>query len=136
MQEVIARGVSASLVAMDALEVEALLEYRVEDPYAVRMVFEAEWALGDEPVAWVFARQLLLEGMVTSSGQGDVRVRPLDPEQTVIEFRVDVSSAVLVVRTENIRAFLSATCDAVPVGSEWRLIAWDDVLARITEESS
>ncbi|GAA1192525.1 hypothetical protein F4556_006668 [Kitasatospora gansuensis] len=133
MHEVIAHGVPAALVALGAPEVEACLEYRVDDPYAVSMAFGAGCALGGSSVAWVFARKLLVDGVTTSAGLGDVRVRPYDPEQTVIEFWVDGACAVLLLRTEDIRAFLSATYRAVPLGSEWRRISWDEVLARLTE---
>ncbi|MFJ9519837.1 SsgA family sporulation/cell division regulator [Kitasatospora sp. NPDC101801] len=132
MQEVITHGLPAALVAPEPPEVEACLEYRADDPYAVSMVFGAECALGSSAVAWVFARQLLTDGIAASAGLGDVRVRPYDPEQTVIELRVDGGCAVLLVRTEDIRSFLTATYRAVPPGSEWRRIAWDEVLARLT----
>jgi hypothetical protein len=51
----------------------ASLFYSGDDPYAVRMAFHVGT---DEPVEWIFARDLLATGMAQPSGEGDVRVWP------------------------------------------------------------
>ena len=49
------------------------LFYSRQDPYAVRIAFHAGL---EEPVEWVFARDLLSRGIVGRQGIGDVRVWP------------------------------------------------------------
>ena len=51
----------------------ASLYYNGSDPYAVRMAFHVG---ADEPVEWIFARDLLAAGIQTRQGEGDVRVWP------------------------------------------------------------
>ncbi|MGH3296758.1 MAG: SsgA family sporulation/cell division regulator [Trebonia sp.] len=49
------------------------LFYTDQDPYAVRIAFHAGL---DEPVEWIFARELLSRGTRGRQGIGDVQVRP------------------------------------------------------------
>lgn len=51
----------------------ASLFYSGEDPYAIRIAFHVGL---DEPVEWIFARDLLAEGIQERTGQGDVQVWP------------------------------------------------------------
>jgi hypothetical protein len=51
----------------------ASLCYRDDDPYAIRMSFHVGM---DDPVEWLFARDLLAVGMQTPVGEGDVHVWP------------------------------------------------------------
>ncbi|SRR5579871_1246128 len=51
----------------------ASLYYSGADPYAVRMAFHVGT---DEPVEWIFARDLLAAGIESPQGEGDVRVWP------------------------------------------------------------
>jgi len=51
----------------------ASLYYSGSDPYAVRMAFHVGT---DEPVEWIFARDLLAAGMESRQGEGDVQVWP------------------------------------------------------------
>ena len=59
----------------DGVPLTASLHYRAEDPYAIRMAFHVGM---DEPVEWIFARDLLAGGMTGPAGDGDVRVWPAD----------------------------------------------------------
>jgi hypothetical protein len=47
--------------------------YSGADPYAVRMAFHVGT---DEPVEWIFARDLLAAGIEARHGEGDVQVWP------------------------------------------------------------
>jgi len=47
--------------------------YSGSDPYAVRMAFHVGT---DEPVEWIFARDLLAAGIDSRQGEGDVQVWP------------------------------------------------------------
>jgi hypothetical protein len=49
------------------------LYYRGDDPYAIRMAFHVGT---DDPVEWIFARDLLAAGLDRVAGDGDVRVWP------------------------------------------------------------
>ena len=51
----------------------ASLYYSGRDPYAVRMAFHVGT---DEPVEWIFARDLLAAGIESRQGDGDVQVWP------------------------------------------------------------
>ena len=54
----------------------ASLYYSAGDPYAIRMSFHVG---ADEPVEWIFARELLADGMTTPAGDGDVQIWPSSP---------------------------------------------------------
>jgi sporulation and cell division protein SsgA len=51
----------------------ASMFYSGSDPYAVRMAFHVGT---DEPVEWIFARDLLAAGIESRQGDGDVHVWP------------------------------------------------------------
>jgi len=53
----------------------ASLFYSREDPYAIRIAFHVGL---DEPVEWIFARDLLARGIEGREGLGDVQVWPSD----------------------------------------------------------
>jgi hypothetical protein len=53
----------------------ATLEYAADDPYAIRVAFHVG---DDDPVEWIFARELLTVGVVRRVGDGDVQVWPTD----------------------------------------------------------
>src|SRR5258707_9858798 len=55
----------------------ASMYYSGSDPYAIRMAFHVGT---DEPVEWIFARDLLAVGLEGAAGEGDVRVWPADEE--------------------------------------------------------
>src|ERR671915_347100 len=67
------------LVVPDRTTVPLLagLEYAADDPYAIRMAF---YVGEDEPVEWIFARELLTVGVVRKVGDGDVEVWPAEPD--------------------------------------------------------
>ncbi len=66
-----------SLVVPDhgAVPLVASLHYSADDPYAIRMAFHVGT---DEPVEWIFARDLLAVGLEGPAGEGDVQVWPSD----------------------------------------------------------
>ena len=54
----------------------ASLHYSGSDPYAIRMAFHVG---AEDPVEWIFGRELLVDGMTTPEGEGDVRIWPSSP---------------------------------------------------------
>ena len=57
----------------DPVRLTAGMYYRGEDPYAIRMAFDTGL---DGAVEWMFARDLLAEGLNHRAGDGDVRLWP------------------------------------------------------------
>ncbi|MFJ7245707.1 SsgA family sporulation/cell division regulator [Kitasatospora sp. NPDC098652] len=93
------------------------LGYEAGDPYAVRFTFHLP---GDAPVTWVFARELLLDGLGGPSGEGDVRIGPLggEPAEVSIALCSPNGHAVLHARAAALAAFLARADRLVPVGRE------------------
>ncbi|MEU3600800.1 SsgA family sporulation/cell division regulator [Streptomyces sp. NPDC006798] len=94
------------------------LRYVPADPYAVRMTFHLP---GDAPVSWAFGRDLLLDGIVGPSGDGDVHIAPVGPGEladVAIRLRVGDEEALFQVSAAPIVAFLDRTDRIVPLGQE------------------
>ena len=118
----------------------ASMYYSGSDPYAVRMAFHVGT---DEPVEWIFARDLLAAGIESRQGEGDVQVWPspvsvaetgdLDligaaelqgtPEKVLnIELSSPFGQAHFEAQAEAMSAFLQRTYQIVPTGQESRYI--------------
>jgi hypothetical protein len=114
--------------------------YSGSDPYAVRMAFHVGT---DEPVEWIFARDLLAAGIESQQGEGDVQVWPstvsvadtgdLDLIGTAepqgipgkvlnIELSSPFGQARFEAPAEAMSAFLQRTYQIVPAGQESRFI--------------
>ncbi|MGW1069415.1 SsgA family sporulation/cell division regulator [Streptomyces aureus] len=120
MSTVIEQPVEARLVAAAPRmpSIPATLHYDRTDPFAVRMTFPAPATLEGVEVCWTFARELLVSGLEDPVGQGDVRVRPYGFDRTVLEFHAPEGTAVVHVRSGEVRNFLGQTIDLVPLGLE------------------
>jgi hypothetical protein len=84
-----------------------------------------------EFVDWVFARELLVEGLIRPVGEGDVRIRPSEAEPGLALFhlespfgQVDFSAC-----CRWLNRFLECTARLVPVGEE---LEWLEIDASIT----
>ena len=102
-----------------SLPVRAGLRYERSDPYAVQVSFHTGGS--EDPVEWTFARQLLGDGVVLASGEGDVRVWPsVGDHETVVFLSLSSPSgqALFEVPLEALSDFLAQTYAAVPIGSE------------------
>ena len=110
----------------------AQLEYRAEDPYAVHATFDVG---PDGPVRWVFARDLLDEGLVHPVGDGDVHISPcVDPvgRHTVqIELSSSEGIAVLEASAEDLLRFLEQCYRLVGPGLESLHLDLDAALVRL-----
>ncbi|SEG94320.1 Streptomyces sporulation and cell division protein, SsgA [Thermomonospora echinospora] len=108
------------LVVPDRTTVPLLaeVEYAADDPYAIRMSF---YVGNDEPVEWIFARELLTVGIVRRVGDGDVQVWPAEPDSDHI-VHISLSSpfgdALFEVPLPPLADFLHRTYRAVPAGRE------------------
>ncbi len=98
----------------------ASLYYSSDDPYAVRIAFHVGL---DEPVEWIFARDLLSVGATSREGQGDVSVWPSEGASGAgqvlnIELSSPFGQAHFETATDDVADFLARTYEAVPAGSE------------------
>jgi hypothetical protein len=96
----------------------AELEYNVRDPYAVTAVFFA----GERPVRWIFARDMLDEGLVHDVGDGDVQVVPgtdgLGAHTIQLRLASPDGVAVLEAASDEVLDFLGRSYALVPPGTE------------------
>ncbi|MEU8713416.1 SsgA family sporulation/cell division regulator [Streptomyces sp. NPDC048663] len=137
MSTVIEQPVEARLVAASPRmpSIPASLCYDSEDPFAVRMTFPAPATLEGVDVCWTFARELLTAGLDAPEGKGDVRVRPYGYDRTVLEFHAPEGTAVIHVRTGEIRRFLEATGDLVSADLEHLRLDLDQDLADLMRDA-
>ncbi|ATL32099.1 SsgA family sporulation/cell division regulator [Streptomyces formicae] len=137
MSTVIEQAVEARLVAAAPRmpTIPATLHYDQRDPFAVRMSFPAPATLEGVEVYWTFARELLNHGVERAVGDGDVRVRPYGFDRTVVEFHAPEGTAIVHVRTGELRHFLHRTMALVPVGQEHRHVDLDQDLAELMRDA-
>ncbi|GLU48085.1 SsgA family sporulation/cell division regulator [Nocardiopsis ansamitocini] len=101
-----------------AVPLVARLDYTADDPYAIKVAFHVG---EDEPVEWIFARELLTVGIVREVGEGDVRVWPAAGEGERI-INISLSSpfgeAQFDAAISPLAEFLHRTYEIVPAGQE------------------
>ncbi|MFC5993636.1 SsgA family sporulation/cell division regulator [Pseudonocardia hispaniensis] len=120
------------LITSDApvVPVNVELSYSSRDPYAVQATFQTG---GDSSVRWVFARDLLADGLVAEAGTGDVKVQPLPHDLSRIELELTSPSghAVFTTCAAGLAEFLDRTFEAVPPGSEYSWLDFDAALSNL-----
>lgn len=99
------------------------------DPLAVTVIFDAE---GEYPVRWVFARDLLTEGLTDRTGQGDVRMWPARCEgRRFLWIQVGNAAtghtAMFEVPAEPVAQWLSVSFGLVPRGREMADVDWNEL---------
>ena len=82
-------------------------------------------------IEWVFARDLLTDGLHTPTGEGDVHVWPFGPGELMIELRGGASTVLVIARQAAVRLFLCHAYAIVPAGSEPRHLHLDRVVERL-----
>ncbi|MGW7051446.1 SsgA family sporulation/cell division regulator [Streptomyces sp. NPDC054887] len=137
MPPVIVQAVQARLVSSTprAETVAATLRYNRSDPFAVRVGFPPSATLEGIEVSWAFARELLEAGIESRAGLGDVRVRPYGYGRTVFEFHAAEGTAMVHIRTADLRRFLKRTHALVPVGGEHLHLDVDHDLAELLRDA-
>jgi hypothetical protein len=94
------------------------LSYHALEPFAVTVAFRTErgrW------IEWTFARDLLVSGLDEPAGLGDVRVRPdlsEDEDFLTLEIESPDGYASFELEVEDVRTFLEASYELVPLGEE------------------
>ncbi len=120
----------------DVLPLTAMLHYDASDPLAVTALFNDG---GDEPVRWVFARDLLEAGLDQSAGEGDVLIWPTRDAagRPAIHIRLHSphGDALLEADADEVERFLRDTHRLVPPGTEHRYIDVDATIAALLADT-
>jgi hypothetical protein len=123
------------LIAPDApvVPVKVDLTYHSRDPYAVQASFRTG---NGTAVDWVFARDLLHEGLTGSAGTGDVRVQPMlgNPTRVQLELSSPSGHAVFTTCAQTLGEFLRRTFDAVPPETEYSWLDFDMALSDLLND--
>ncbi len=121
------------VTAERSVTVLALLDYAAHEPYSVRATFRT--SEGD--VNWVFARELLAEGLRKPAGDGDIAVWPSKNSSGDV-FCLSLSSpngqALMEAPRDEIEEFLMRTYTVVPAGSESGMIDIDRLIDQLLED--
>ncbi|CAM4027800.1 SsgA family sporulation/cell division regulator [Nocardiopsis rhodophaea] len=113
-----------------AVPLVARLDYTADDPYAIKVAFHTG---EDEPVEWIFARELLTVGIVRPVGEGDVKVWPArgEGERTInIALSSPFGQAEFDAQVAPLAEFLHRTYEIVPAGQEGDYIDLDSEIER------
>jgi hypothetical protein len=115
------------LIAPDApvVPVNVDLTYSSRDPYAVQASFRTG---GTTAVDWVFARDLLHDGLIGPAGSGDVRVQPSEPGRVQLELSSPSGHAVFTTCAHTLGEFLRRTYESVPPDTEYSWLDFDVAL--------
>ena len=119
-----------------SLPVLAGLRYSAGDPWAVTVAFQTGGE-GDGIVEWMFARQLLTEGVAGPVGEGDVRVWPdVHGAERVVNLAMasPSGSALFEIDRDDLVEFLQQTYLAVPTGHEDEVVDLDAELTKLLAE--
>ncbi|MFC3577853.1 SsgA family sporulation/cell division regulator [Streptomyces yaanensis] len=133
MHTVVERELELELVLSPerSIPVLARLDYRTDDPYAVRVTFHID---SDHPVCWTFARELLIEGVFRPCGHGDVRVWPTKVagrSVVLIALSSPGGDALLQAPAAPVSSWLERTLRLVPPGAESGRLGIEDGLAEL-----
>lgn len=111
-------GITAQLRIPGTTQTIALhvtLTYRKSDPHAVRAGFHTGQ---DQPVEWVFARDLLQKGTEKPAGDGDVRIFPGENGLLGLQISSPYGQARFDLPSGPVAGFLRQTYQLVPAGEE------------------
>jgi Streptomyces sporulation and cell division protein, SsgA len=113
------------------------LHYSSQDPYAIKMSFDAGTG---EPVEWTFSRDLLAAALHGREGIGDVRawpsVAPVGGKKILnIVLGPPAGSARFEASAVGIETFLARTFELVPSGQEPDWLSLDAELAELLSQA-
>ncbi|WP_225840211.1 SsgA family sporulation/cell division regulator [Streptomyces sp. NK08204] len=125
------------VVAPDySIGVATRLWYSPHDPYAVYVDFHTG---SDTRTTWVFARDLLAQGIVRASGDGDVRIRPARAgRRRVLYLALSApgGQALFQAPLAVVERWLKRTHQVVPRGEESQLLDLDVELCELLGEAA
>ncbi len=114
-----------------AVPLPVTMRYESRDPYAVHATFRTGRGEG---VDWVFARELLAEGVSRHVGEGDVRVWPGSHDGLDVVYIALTSpdgEALLAAPLADLIEFVRRTQALVPDGSESRHLDLDTAITAL-----
>jgi len=107
-----------------------VMRYDISDPYAVRAQFPAT---PGPPVSWVFARDLLSQGLMAPTGDGDMRIWPT--ESGGVGLRISLKSphgeGLVQAATADVDEFLRQSYSLCPPGREGDYVDVDGALRQL-----
>lgn len=116
------------------IPLRAEFRFDAAEPLLVTVVFR----LADDPaVIWQISRDLLCDGLLQSSGIGDVRIWPVRYRgRPLVRVRLEVrgSTALFEINLHVLEDWLTRTCELVTPGEELDGVDWAAVLAGLLEE--
>ena len=110
--------------------------YRADDPYAISFAVRGR---AGRWIEWSVSRDLVIEGLTTPCGIGDIRMGPqrVDGYDVIeLEIRSDGGSATLEVDRDLLAHFVNGTLEIVDLGEEPEHLAIDDAIARLFASAS
>lgn len=133
----VSSGITLRLVLDGTADVlvPGTLGYDSASPFAVTAVFHTR----EGDVVWVFARDLLEDGLRAPAGQGDVALWPSGHGSNSVVCLALTSpsgSALLQTLRSDVRAFLDATLAVVPWGAEMDSQDLDAELAHLLDDDT
>ena len=114
-------------------EVRAEFRFDPEAPLIVSVEFLME---GGPRVLWRIGRDLLHQGLYSTSGLGDVRVRPSLPEDratTWLQLTSGDTAALFELPVAPLAEWLEYTYELVPAGHELAEVEWDAATADLLQ---
>jgi hypothetical protein len=98
-------------------DLAAELRYDLDDPFAVTLHIGTDC---DEPVVWVFARELLSAGVAGPTGEGDITVEPArEGGERMVRITLATDCvATMLAPSDTVVEFLVETYARVPTGTE------------------
>jgi hypothetical protein len=109
--------------------------YSAADPYAVTLGVRTR---GDRFVDWLLGRELVIDSLRGSVGDGDIRMSPQQVQGydiVEIEIRSTDGRAVLEVDRDLLTEFIDASTGLVPVGTEPDHVDIDAEIEKITSRA-
>lgn len=106
------------LTSHEHVTVPARLRYGSDDPYAVTFAFHTGT---ESPVTWTFARDLLADGLLRPTGDGDIRLWPSGagrPAVLNLALSSPAGRARLAAPLRVVTDWLTHTYQLVPAGRE------------------
>jgi hypothetical protein len=129
-QRVVQASIVMTMVSDDdeIVAVPTDLRYDSTDAYAVRMTFSVP---GKQIVSWVFARDLLITGVLAPAGLGDVQVFPTR-DGVALELTSPAGAARLTADLGDLAGFVAAMVAQIPLGAESEYCDLDTEIAQLT----
>lgn len=125
----------AALLTPDGgrVPVNATFRYDTDEPVAITVLFHTS---ADEPIEWVFSRELLLLGLDERAGESDVVIWPTeDSIGKGVHIRVTspFGQAEFLFDGPEVSVFLDKTFELVPMGHEFAHVDLDGELRSLLD---